>query len=98
MKVKLINLCHLFYNFITFHLISGDPLAYHAKYIINCRDLDQQIMVSRSRVSSITNKKMVVAKDDGDSIKYLIYSLDDLSAHAFSKKLIKFFIQWIKTF
>ncbi|XP_026818844.1 tRNA-splicing endonuclease subunit Sen34 isoform X2 [Rhopalosiphum maidis] len=57
----------------------GDPLAYHAKYIVNCRDLDKQIMVSRSRVSSITNKRMVLAKDDGNSIKYLIYHLDDKS-------------------
>lgn len=50
-------------------------------------------MVSRSRVSSITNKKMVVAKDDGDFVKYLIYSLDELSTYAFSKKTVKFFIQ-----
>ncbi|XP_060877988.1 tRNA-splicing endonuclease subunit Sen34 isoform X2 [Metopolophium dirhodum] len=62
-----------------FYLTCGDPLAYHAKYIVNCRDLDKQIMVSRSRVSSITNKKMVLAKDDGNSIMYLIYHLDDTS-------------------
>ncbi|XP_026818845.1 tRNA-splicing endonuclease subunit Sen34 isoform X3 [Rhopalosiphum maidis] len=62
-----------------FYLTCGDPLAYHAKYIVNCRDLDKQIMVSRSRVSSITNKRMVLAKDDGNSIKYLIYHLDDKS-------------------
>lgn len=93
MKVKLVlNLYYLFNNFITFGLISGDPLAYHAKYIVNCRDLDKQIMVSRSRVSSITNKKMVVAKDDGDSVKYLIYCIDELSTRDFSKKPIKFFI------
>ncbi|CAI6347702.1 unnamed protein product [Macrosiphum euphorbiae] len=62
-----------------FLVYEGDPLAYHAKYIVNCRDLDKQIMVSRSRVSSITNKKMVLAKDDGNSIMYLIYHLDDTS-------------------
>jgi len=66
-------------KFYYFNFILGDPLAYHAKYIVNCRDLDKQIMVSRSRVSSITNKKMVLAKDDGISIIYLIYHLDDTS-------------------
>lgn len=93
MKVKLINVCLLFNNFTTFHFISGDPLAYHAKYIVNCRDLDQHIMVSRSRVSSITNKRMVVAKDDGESVKYLIYSIDEFSTRTFSKRPITFFIQ-----
>lgn len=57
-------------------------MAYHAKYIVNCRDLDKQIMVSRSRVSSITNKKMVLAKDDGISIIYLIYHLNDTSQNS----------------
>lgn len=49
-------------------------------------------MVSRTRVSSITNKKMVVANENGDSVKYLIYSLGDSSSRVLSKKPITFFI------
>lgn len=41
--------------------------------------MDKQIIVSRSRVSSITNKNMVLAKEDGNSIVYLMYHLDDAS-------------------
>lgn len=55
----------------------GDPSAHHATFIVNCRDLDEQIMVSSSRVGSMTKKKMVLAKDDGGSLKYLIYHLED---------------------
>jgi len=54
--------------------------------------MDKQIMVSRSRVSSITKKKMVLAKDDGDSIKYLIYHLEDISLEL-CKKSINFIIK-----
>lgn len=49
-------------------------------------------MVSSSRVSSITNKKMVVAQVNGNSINYLIYSLKDTSQDV-DKKPIKFIIQ-----
>lgn len=70
----------------------GDPLAYHAKFIVNCSDLDKQIMISRSRVSSITKKKMVLAKEDGGSIKYLIYQLDNTSQIS-CKKPINFLIK-----
>lgn len=34
-------------------------------------------MVSSSRVGSVTNKKMVLASIDGDSLKYSIYHLND---------------------
>lgn len=49
-------------------------------------------MISRSRVSSITKKKMVLAKEDGDSIKYLIYQLDSTSQISY-KKPINFLIK-----
>lgn len=75
-----------YYNFFFF---LGDPLAYHAKYIINCRDLDKEIMVSHSRVGAITNKKMVLAIDDGDFVNYFIYHLD-ISTKTIYKKSINF--------
>lgn len=52
-------------------------------------------MISRSRVSSITKKKMVLAKEDGGSIKYLIYQPDNTS-QIFCKKPINFLIDWLK--
>ncbi|VVC45260.1 tRNA intron endonuclease, catalytic domain-like [Cinara cedri] len=58
-----------------FLVYEGDPTIHHASYIVNCIDSDEKMFVSQSRVSSITNKKMVLAKEDGDSIKYLIYEL-----------------------
>lgn len=51
--------------------------------------MDEQTMMSHSRVSSVTNKKMVFAKESENSIRYLIYCLNDLS-HVTPKKPIKF--------
>lgn len=78
------------YNiFITFNLILGDPISCHATYIVFCRDMDRQTMILHSRVSSITNKKMVFAKESENSVKYLIYCLNDLF-HDTPKKPIHF--------
>jgi len=48
-------------------------------------------MIAQSRISSITKKIMVVAKDDEDSVKYLIYQCDNTSK-ATSKKPINFLL------
>lgn len=88
-KVHKSNKFIQYFNSILFYL--GDPLAYHAKYIVNCRDANKQIMVSSSRVSSITNKKMVIAQVNGDLVKYLIYNFND-SSQAVDKKPINFII------
>lgn len=42
---------------------------------MHCIDSNEKMFVSQSRVSTITNKKMVLAKENGDSINYLIYVL-----------------------
>lgn len=49
-------------------------------------------MISSSRVSSITNKKMVIAQVDGQSVKYLIYNINDTSQTVY-KKPLQFIIQ-----
>lgn len=49
--------------------------------------MDEQILFSHSRVSSITKKKMILAKIDGDSVKYLMYHLDDASQTVYKKPI-----------
>lgn len=73
----------------TFNLISGDPISCHATYIVFCRDMDEQIIMSLSRVSSITNKKIVFAKESEDSIQYLMYRFEN-SSHVTPIKPINF--------
>ncbi|XP_050430616.1 tRNA-splicing endonuclease subunit Sen34 [Adelges cooleyi] len=51
---------------------NGDPLAYHAQYIVCCGDVDKHNITSASRIGSVTNKKMVLAKHNETSIEYFI--------------------------
>lgn len=46
-------------------------------------------MVSRSRIGIITRKNMVLATVDGDSVNYLIYSMDH-STKVIKKKPLHF--------
>lgn len=90
MKVRIIKFGIFFFYYyilIIFNLILADPLSCHAKYIVSCRELDKSVMISQSRISSITKKKMVLAKNDKDSVKYLIYQFDNTSRATFKKPI-----------
>lgn len=54
-------------------------MEYHAKYIVNCSDCDKRFMATSSRVCATTKKYMVLAKEEGDSVQYLLYHLDENS-------------------
>ncbi|XP_050532768.1 uncharacterized protein LOC126900834 isoform X2 [Daktulosphaira vitifoliae] len=55
-----------------FLVYNGDPLTYHAQYIVNCNNMDFQSIICGSRIGSITNKKMVIAQNVGTDIQYSI--------------------------